>query len=235
MGGREGAVGGRAAVGLSLAFFVSATFGACGGPLDNGEPRPTWQLATDGAAVCVTNPFAAGSSAVGNPVARASFPRDPGFEDALPDKILGRPVEHLSFVGDATEVYGPGMVFGLVGATVAKCLGVNSENLTTAVAYSASGDLAGWLVIGVRIHGVPGPVLEAALRGADRGSFPEDEIPAVRTVGGKTYRLYTRGYLPIYTTSDAMYVIVQAGDSSGSTLPSFDKEALFDDVIRQLP
>ncbi len=73
--------------------------------------------------------------------------------------------------------------------------------------------------------------------GADKGSL-KAEPPYVRIVAGKTYRVYSHGYLAVYVTADAMYVILQwtGGDYYGpSSRPPIDQDALFADVIRQLP
>lgn len=238
MGRCKGSGEWRVVVRLSLAFLVCATLGACLGPRSDVDSRPTLQLvlATDGTVICVTDPFAAmDSPAQGRRTSDPTFARDPGFENTLPANIFGRSVQHLSVGGDATIGYYP---FGIVGAVAAKCLGRSVGDVTTAVAYSPStDDLDGWSVIGVKIRDVPGSILEATMLGADKGSL-KAEPPSVRTVAGKTYRVYSHGYLAVYATADAMYVILQwtGGDYYGpSSRPPIDQDALFADVIRQLP
>lgn len=165
----------------------------------------------------------------------ASFPRDEALENALPKTVLGYPTQRFSIVGDAAV---QDFWLGAIPKILVVCTGKQDPDVTLGVAVVSGGPLNNLIVEAVKIRGVTGAQMERAYLDFEPYSL-DLRPPEVRTVAGKSYRIYNNTE-PIYTTSDTIYVLftVPEGDGAASPTPYASPIAtttVFDDIVRQLP
>jgi hypothetical protein len=170
-------------------------------------------------------------TAAGGPTPQPSAPRDPAFEDLLPDAILGRSTTKFSIVGHPElDTY-----FGPIFRVLAECVGGTAADETTG--YAVAQELRSWGVFAIRVDGHTGAeLLDALVHRMQPGS--EDSMRlSDQEVDGRPY-LRSEGSWALYAAGPTLYWVLSldVGDfppASPPPIPPIDD--IVEDVIRSLP